>query len=87
MRRPGAVLALAIATACVSGGSLADPGDSTRVAPETVAGGHSWLETTHIVPPPQPPLIILGENGVTPVRDAFRGADGTTRVVLLMSPT
>jgi hypothetical protein len=78
---------VAIAATCASGGSVADPGDSTRAAPETVTGGHSWLETTHIVPPPQPPLVVLGENGVTPMRDAFRAGDGTTRVVLLMSPT
>lgn len=72
--------------ACVTG-SPAGTGDSTGFAPETVSGGRSWLEATHIVPPPQPPLMILGETGVTPVRDAFRAADGMPRVVLLMSPT
>jgi hypothetical protein len=58
-----------------------------RVAAETPDAGHSWLETTHITPPPQPPLAILGDSGYAAVRAAFRGGDGTTRLLLMMSPT
>jgi hypothetical protein len=81
------VVALVIATALAPVGSIADPDDTTHATHEAVVGGHGWLQATHIVPPYQPPLVILGERGVAPVHDAFRAADGEPRIVLLMSPT
>jgi predicted dienelactone hydrolase len=70
----------------VARGMLAATGDTTRVAPQTLNAGQSWAEATHIVPPPQRPLMVL-EDGIGPVREAFRAADGMPRVILLMSPT
>ena len=82
-------LALACATTClvVVQGALAQTADTTHVSPQTLKAGQSWAEATHIVPPPQPPLVILGDRGIDPVRDAFRAADGMPRVLMMMSPT
>jgi hypothetical protein len=68
-------------------GTLAQTGDTTHAASQALNAGQSWAQATHIVPPPQPPLVILGDRGIDPVRDAFRAADGIPRVILMMSPT
>ncbi len=89
-RRGRLALALAVVASLMApvARTRADGGDSTRVEPQTPGGGQSWLEATHITPPPQPPLVTLdAEGGVAPVREAFRAGDGATRIVLVMSPT
>ena len=86
-RFPGVVFASAMTGLLVAHGTLAQTGDTTHAAPQTLNAGQSWAQATHIVPPPQPPLVILGDRGIDPVRDAFRAADDIPRVVLMMSPT
>jgi hypothetical protein len=85
--RTGLAGVCALAGIVLARGTLAATGDTTHVTPQTLNAGHSWAETTHIVPPPQPPLVVLDADGIGPVRDAFRAADGMPRVILLMSPT
>ena len=85
--RGGLAWGCALAGIVLARGTLAATGDTTHVAPQTLNAGQSWAEATHIVPPPQPPLVILDADGIAPVRDAFRAADGMPRVILLMSPT
>jgi hypothetical protein len=86
-RLSGFISALGMTWCVLAQGTLAQTGDTTRVSPQTLNAGQSWVEMTHIVPPPQPPLVILGDRGIDPVREAFRAADGLPRVVLMMSPT
>jgi hypothetical protein len=71
----------------VAARSLADGADSTTARAAAGAKAPNWVEVTHITPPPQPPLAIIGEQGIGPIRDAFNRGDGQTRIVMLMSPT
>jgi len=50
--------------------------------PDSLGGG----ELTHITPPPQPPLVALGDS-LGEVRAAFNAAANRPRVLLMLSPT
>jgi hypothetical protein len=50
--------------------------------PDSLGGG----ELTHITPPPQPPLVALGDS-LGEVRVAFNAAANRPRVLLMLSPT
>ena len=50
--------------------------------PDSLGGG----ELTHITPPPQPPLVALGDS-LGEVRATFNAAANRPRVLLMLSPT
>lgn len=50
--------------------------------PGTPAG----VDSTHVTPSPQPPLVVLGDS-VAGVRAAFNAAADRPRVLVMLSPT
>jgi hypothetical protein len=44
------------------------------------------VDTTHVTPSPQPPLVVLSDS-VSAVRAAFNAAADRPRVLVMLSPT
>ncbi len=44
-------------------------------------------ELTHMTPPPQPPLAVVPEGDVTPVRELFNREASHPRLLVMLSPT
>ena len=44
-------------------------------------------EITHITPRPQPPLAVIADDSLAPLRQAFNHAADRPRILLMLSPT
>jgi len=71
-----AAAALALITALAP--SLAPPAGGTATGPD---------DLTHVTPPPQPPLEVIGPQTIGVLRDHFNALADRTRMLLMLSPT
>ena len=74
LRRVAAALALIAA--------LAPP-----LAPRAGAAAAGPDDLTHLTPPPQPPLEVIGPQTIDVLRDHFNALADRTRMLLMLSPT
>lgn len=44
-------------------------------------------EATHMTPPPQPPLAVIADRNLEPVRELFNRLADRPRALVLLSPT
>ncbi len=51
------------------------------------AAGAQEREFTHLTPPPQPPLVEVGQDDLAGLREAFNAASDRPRILLILSPT
>jgi len=62
-------------------------GQVAVLAPGTGGAASEPDDLTHLTPPPQPPLAVIGPESIGVLRDHFNALADRTRMLLLLSPT
>lgn len=52
-----------------------------------LAAGAQEREFTHLTPPPQPPLVEVGQDTLASLRKAFNTSADRPRILVILSPT
>ncbi len=52
-----------------------------------LAAGAEERESTHLTPPPQPPLVEVGQDNLAGLKEAFNAGVDRPRILVILSPT